>query len=224
MPANNTRKWIAERADLVAAVRLPNTAFKENAGTEVVTDIIVLRKRGKDEASNGVEWVETGLETLANTKTGEESQHNVNNFFINNPKHILGEATASGSMYKANEYTVESLNYPLGKLLSNWVEQHIPENIYQPISRTDLMSSANYSVPDGVKIGSFFVDEKGDVLQRGDDELGSKTAQSWLSPNNKAMERMKGMIALRDTLRDQMRLEKSLDADTQQIEANRKIK
>jgi adenine-specific DNA methylase len=49
MPNNNTRKWIAERADLVAAVRLPNTAFKENAGTEVVTDIIVLRKRGKDE-------------------------------------------------------------------------------------------------------------------------------------------------------------------------------
>jgi hypothetical protein len=72
----------------------------------------------------------------------------------------LGEATASGSMYKANEYTVESLNYPLGPLLSNWVEQYIPENIYQPISRTDLMSSANYSVPDGVKIGSFFVDER----------------------------------------------------------------
>lgn len=220
--SNNTRKWIAERADLVAAVRLPNTAFKENAGTEVVTDIIVLRKRGKDEKSSGIEWVETGLETLANTKTGEETQHHVNNYFINNPKHILGEATATGSMYKANEYTVESLNYPLAKLLSNWVTEYIPENIYQPISRTDVMSSANYSVPDGVKVGSFFIDDKGEVLQRGEDELGSKTAQSWLSPNNKALERIKGMIALRDALRDQMRMEKSLDADSQQIEANRK--
>ncbi|ENX57663.1 MULTISPECIES: PLxRFG domain-containing protein [Acinetobacter] len=219
---NNNRKWIAERADLLAAVRLPNTAFKENAGTEVVTDIIVLRKRGKDEKSSNVEWVETGLETLVNTKTGEESQHHVNNYFINNPKHILGESTATGSMYKANEYTVESLNYPLGKLLSNWVSEYIPENIYQPISRTDVMSSANYSVPDGVKVGSFFINDKGDVLQRGEDELGSKTAQLWLSPNNKALERMKGMIALRDALRDQMRMEKSLDADSQQIEANRK--
>lgn len=219
---NNTRKWIAERADLVAAVRLPNTAFKENAGTEVVTDIIVLRKRSKDEAANNTQWVETGLQDLTNNKTGETASINVNQYFIDNPQHILGEPTANGSMYRANEYTVESINYPLDALLRNWVGTNIPENIYQPISRTDVMSSANYSVPDGVKVGSFFVNDKGDVLQRGDDELGEKTAQSWISPNNKAMERMKGMIALRDTLRDQMRLEKSLDADTKQIEANRK--
>jgi N12 class adenine-specific DNA methylase len=219
---NNTRKWIADRADLVAAVRLPNTAFKENAGTEVVTDIIVLRKRGKDEAANNTQWIETGLQDLTNNKTGETSSINVNQYFIDNPQHILGEPTANGSMYRANEYTVESINYPLDALLRNWVSTNIPENIYQPISRTDVMTSANYSVPDGVKVGSFFMNDQGDVLQRGEDELGSKTAQSWLSPNNKAMERMKGMIALRDTLRDQMRLEKSLDADTKQIEANRK--
>lgn len=219
---NNTRKWIAERADLVAAVRLPNTAFKENAGTEVVTDIIVLRKRGKDEAANNTQWVETGLQDLTNHKTGETASINVNQYFIDNPKHILGEPTANGSMYRANEYTVESINYPLDALLRNWVGTNIPENIYQPVSRTDVMTSANYSVPDGVKVGSFFMNDQGDVLQRGEDELGSKTAQSWLSPNNKAMERMKGMIVLRDTLRDQMRLEKSLDADTKQIEANRK--
>lgn len=219
---NNTRKWIAERADLVAAVRLPNTAFKENAGTEVVTDIIVLRKRGKDEAKNNTQWVETGLQDLTNNKTGETARINVNQYFIDNPQHILGEPTAGGSMYRANEYTVESINYPLDTLLRNWVSSNIPENIYQPISRTDVMTSANYSVPDSVKVGSFFINNQGDVLQRGEDELGSKTAQSWLSPNNKAMERMKGMIALRDTLRDQMRLEKSLDADTKQIESNRK--
>ncbi|UUN95073.1 PLxRFG domain-containing protein [Acinetobacter bereziniae] len=219
---NNTRKWIAERADLVAAVRLPNTAFKENAGTEVVTDIIVLRKRGKDEAANNTQWVETGLQDLTNHKTGETASINVNQYFIDNPKHILGEPTANGSMYRANEYTVESINYPLDALLRNWVGTNIPENIYQPVSRTDVMTSANYSVPDGVKVGSFFMNDQGDVLQRGEDELGSKTAQSWLSPNSKAMERMKGMIVLRDTLRDQMRLEKSLDADTKQIEANRK--
>ena len=63
-----TRKWIAERADLVGAARLPRTAFKENAGTDVVTDILVFRKRANSEGANDTSWVRTGTQNLTDTK------------------------------------------------------------------------------------------------------------------------------------------------------------
>ncbi|MBL8429218.1 MAG: DEAD/DEAH box helicase family protein [Dechloromonas sp.] len=76
-------------------------------------------------------------------------------------------------------------------------------------------------LPDGVKPGSYFVAPNGEVMRRGEDVLGEKTSDVWEAPNAKAPERMKGMIELRDLLRTQMRLERSLDATEEQIEANR---
>lgn len=224
MDANSetTRKWISERANLVSAVRLPRTAFKENAGTDVVTDILVFQKKSDVEYRNGIgndSWVKTGTQKLTDPKTGNEVEHRVSSYFLTNPNNVLGTPSAAGSMYRAAEYTVEPSG-DLNSQLSDWAS-NLPANMYQPIERTHEPEGADVSVPDGVKVGSFFVGDNGAISVRGPDAMGNRTATEWTAPNAKAAERMKGMIGLRDSLREQMRLEKSADATTEQIEANR---
>ena len=224
MDANSetTRKWISERANLVSAVRLPRTAFKENAGTDVVTDILVFQKKSDVEYRNGIgndSWVKTGTQRLTDPKTGNEVEHRVSSYFLTNPNNVLGTPSAASSMYRAAEYTVEPSG-DLNSQLSDWAS-NLPANIYQPIERTHEPEGADVSVPDGVKVGSFFVGDNGSISVRGPDAMGNRTATEWTAPNAKAAERMKGMIGLRDSLREQMRLEKSPDTTTEQIEANR---
>lgn len=216
---NKTRKWIAERADLVGAVRLPSNAFKENAGTEVITDILVFQKPVDGIVRSDTSWVDVGSQEITNGKTGETVTANVNNHFINNPQDVLGDVSADGGMYGGNNYTVKA-NSDVGVSLISWTKG-LPQNLYKPIERTHEPEGADVSVPDGVKVGSFFVGDNGSISVRGPDAMGNRTATEWTAPNAKATERMKGMIGLRDSLRQQMRLEKSADATTEQIEANR---
>lgn len=216
------RKWIGERASLIGAVRLPNTAFKENAGTEVVTDILVFQKHDKNGIgrSDAGEWQNVVDQKNINPKTGEAITHKVNEFFANRPGDVLGTPTAAGSMYSANEYTIE----PTGDLkqqLAGWVKA-LPSNVFTPIDRTSDNNVTDMAVPDGVKVGSYYIDD-GRIMQRGEDVMGDKTATVWTPPNEKAALRMRGMIALRDTLRQQMRLERSADATTDEIEKNRTL-
>jgi N12 class adenine-specific DNA methylase len=217
------RQWIADRANLVAAVRLPRTAFKENAGTDVVTDIVVLQKKTETERVNGLgdaSWVKVGQQVLADAKTGEATQHNVSSYFLSNPDAVLGTPTAAGSMYRAGEYTVEP-NGELAARLKGWAAS-LPERVFQPVERTHEQEAADVVVPDGVKVGSFYTDDKGRVHMRGPDSLGNRTAVAWAPPNAKAVERMKGMIDLRNALRAQMRLERSPDSTEAQIDVHRR--
>lgn len=216
---NKTRKWIADRADLVGAVRLPSNAFKENAGTEVITDILVFQKPIDGIIRSNTSWVDVGSQTITNSKTGETVAANVNNHFINNPQDVLGDVSADSGMYGGNNYTVKA-NGDVGVSLMSWTKG-LPQKLYKPIERTHEPEGADVSVPDGVKVGSFFVGDNGSISVRGPDAMGNRTATEWTAPNAKAAERMKGMIGLRDSLREQMRLEKSPDTTTEQIEANR---
>jgi N12 class adenine-specific DNA methylase len=224
---DSARQWIGERADLVSAVRLPYTAFKQNAGTEVVTDILLFRKRDAEispeslaEIYHGTDqdWIEVGtLETVDET-TGETVQHRINNYFLTHPENVLGTHAATSTMYRANDYNVE----PSGELaaqLNEWVTR-LPTALYRPVERTTEQEAADVAIPDGVKEGSYFVGDDGAIMIRGRDRLGVRTALPWEAPNVRAIERMKGMIALRDGLRAQMRMELS-DASTGEIEAGR---
>ena len=214
------RKWIGQRADLVSAVRLPNTAFKEHAGTEVVADILIFRKRAQDEQAVDADWLRTGLQTLTDPKTGEDVQHRVNTYFLNNPGHVLGTPAAAGKMYRFGEYTVLPSG-ELGEQLANWAGDAIPASIYTPVERAFEQEAADMAVPDGVKEGSYFVGEDGQIMMRGLDRMGARTATPWEAPNRTAVERMKGMIALRDSLREQMRMELLPNVGDEEIESHR---
>ena len=201
----HVRQWISRRAELVSGVRLPNTAFKENANTEVVTDVLIFRRlddsllTGKQELPD---WLNTTEVKLVNSKTGVVEGIAVNDYFINNPANVLGTQLTESSAFRANEYTVEP-NGELGEQLASWVAT-LPKGLYVPLERpAALMSMDAVAVPDGVKEGSFYLDMD-KVYRRLADSFGEKRAVAWEAPNQKALERMVGMISIRDSLRSQI--------------------
>ena len=96
---STARKHMAERADLLGAIRLPNNAFKANAGTEVVSDIIFLQKRDRP-IDHEPDWVQLG-------KT--EDGFAINQYFVDHPEMVLGELTAESTQYGREELTVAPL-------------------------------------------------------------------------------------------------------------------
>jgi N12 class adenine-specific DNA methylase len=122
-------------------------------------------------------------------------------------------------MHAANEYTVVETG-DIKDQLTGWVKS-LPQHIYQHIDRKADSVSLDTDIPDTIKVGSFYVNATGAVMQRADDVMGNKTANEWTPPNDKAIARMKGMIALRDSLRKQMRLERLPHSTEVEIEGNR---
>ena len=90
------RKYIAQRAELLGAIRLPNNAFKANAGTEVVSDIIFLQKRDRP-IDIEPDWVHLGE---------NEDGFSINQYFIDNPDMVLGTPTSESTQYGRQDYTV----------------------------------------------------------------------------------------------------------------------
>ena len=97
MDAKNSdvRKYLAERSLFLGAIRLPNDAFKANAGTEVVSDIIFLQKRDRPIAIEP-DWVQT---------SENMDGYTVNRYFLDNPHMVLGEETSESSRF-GQDYTV----------------------------------------------------------------------------------------------------------------------
>ena len=93
---STARKHMAERADLLGAIRLPNNAFKANAGTEVVSDIIFLQKRDRP-IDHEPDWVQLG-------KT--EDGFAINQYFVDHPEMVLGQLTTESTQYGREELTV----------------------------------------------------------------------------------------------------------------------
>lgn len=116
------RKYIADRAELVGAIRLPNTAFKQTANTEVVTDILFFRKR-EDKINATIE----NTEWLATGKTEEE--YEINNYYISHPEKVLGTLAKETGLYGAEDITVK----PDGRELSEAINaaiSRLPQNFY----------------------------------------------------------------------------------------------
>ena len=111
------RKYLADRAELIGAVRLPNTAFKQTANTEVVTDILFFRKREEkiNASIENNEWLATG-------KT--EEGYEINNYYIAHPEMVLGTLAKETGLYGAEDMTVkpdgrelsEAINAAIGRL------------------------------------------------------------------------------------------------------------
>ena len=115
---STARKHMAERADLLGAIRLPNNAFKANAGTDVVSDIIFLQKRDRP-IDHEPDWVQLG-------KT--EDGFAINQYFVDHPEMVLGELTMESTQYGKEECTVRPIE---GAVLADQLAeavQHIEGN------------------------------------------------------------------------------------------------
>ena len=177
------RKYLAERADLLGAIRLPNNAFKANAGTEVVSDIIFLQKRDHP-ISIEPEWVYTGK---------NEDGYAINSYFLDHPEMVLGNSTEESTAH-GMDYTVE----PIEALeLSDQLEDAVKyiRGKYQEAELPDLGDgeAIDTSIPadPNVKNYSYTVVD-GDVYYRENSRMVKPDL------NATALERVKGMVELRD--------------------------
>jgi hypothetical protein len=183
------RRYLAERADLIGAIRLPNTAFKANAGTEVTTDILFLQKRTAGAAPRSEAWRE--LSTIG-TPDGAVS---VNEYFARHPEMMLGEMRLEGSQYRDREPTLA------GELSPERLKQAVsslPQGIWAgpgdrarpPPESSDL---ADIDGPD-VKDGAYAVRDGLLAIRRGAAFETAKVpgALAW---------RIRGMLGVRDAVR-----------------------
>lgn len=116
------RKYLADRAELIGAVRLPNTAFKQTANTEVVTDILFFRKREEkiNATIENTEWLATG-------KT--EEGYEINSYYIAHPEMILGTLAKETGLYGAEDITVKPDGRDLSEAINAAISR-LPQGFY----------------------------------------------------------------------------------------------
>ena len=185
------REYISNQADLVAAIRLPGTAFKRNAGTDVVTDILFLRKRLPGEAPSGDAWIDTVTKRLPD-KHGELKPQRVNEYFEAHPENVLGRESSTGTMYAGGQYNVESG----GDLAAQLAEavRRLPDDLIQP-GMVDEGAEAGALSASTVKRGSLRV-ENGKVRRSTD------TGWEDVATNAQDVPRIEAMLAIRDAARE----------------------
>ena len=147
------RKYIAQRAELLGAIRLPNNAFKANAGTEVVSDIIFLQKRDRP-IQIEPDWVHLGK---------NDDGFAINSYFIDNPEMVLGRQTSESTQYGRQDFTVEpyenldlgvQLKYAIQNIKGSYTEAELPdlgdgEAIDTSIPADPNVKNYSYTVVDG---------------------------------------------------------------------------
>lgn len=181
---DRARKYIAKRAELLGAIRLPNNAFKANAGTDVVSDILFLQKREQPSIAEP-EW----------TQLGENADgFSINNYFIRHPEMILGRQSAESTQYGKQDFTVEPLEGADLSAQLHEAVQHIG-GIYQAaelpgLGEEDQIQDTIPADPDVKNYSYTLVD--GEVYYRENSVMVKPNL------NATAKERVKGMIELRD--------------------------
>ena len=209
MDAQNpsVRKYLAQRADLLGAIRLPNTAFKANAGTEVVSDILFLQKR--DRAIDiEPDWVHLGQ---------TEDGYAINSYFLDHPEMVMGRNSAESTAH-GMDYTVEPLeDTSLADQLHEAV-RHI-HGTYQEVELPDLGEGEEIrdTIPADPDVKNFSY-----ALVDGEVYFRENSVMVRPQLNNTARERVKGMIGLKDCVRQLIDLqmdEFSPDSAIQQKQA-----
>ena len=181
------RRYIAQRAELLGAVRLPNDAFKANAGTEVTTDILFLQKKDRP-IDVEPDWVHLGM-----TEDGIP----VNSYFIDHPEMLLGKMARDDSMYGNRQ---ETACLPIkGAVLSEQLAaamQHITGQITE-VELPDMGEGVDTSLPADPNVRNFsYTLVSGEIYYR----ENSRMVRPDLTQT--AQERVKGLVELRDCVRE----------------------
>ena len=187
---STVRKYIAQRAELLGAIRLPNDTFKGNAGTEVVSDILFLQKRDRL-IDIEPDWVQLGT---------NENGITMNSYFVEHPEMILGEMKTVSGRFGEEVTCVPFENADLSELLSESVA-----NIHGEISDyevEDELEEENNSIPADPNVRNFsytIVDDK--IYFR------ENSRMSLVEVSATAENRIKGMVAIRDCVRNLIELQ-----------------
>ncbi len=200
---STARKHMAERADLLGAIRLPNNAFRANAGTDVVSDIIFLQKRDRP-IDHEPDWVQLG-------KT--EDGFAINQYFVDHPEMVLGELTTESTQYGREELTVAPID---GAVLADQLAeavQHI-EGQYTAaeVDTPDIAEeeTTRRTLPADPEVKNFsYTVVDGEVFYR------ENSVMTQVELSDTAKGRVTGMVELRQIVNEliQQQLEDYSDAD-----------
>ncbi|WP_370866632.1 DEAD/DEAH box helicase family protein [Faecalibacterium prausnitzii] len=200
---STARKHMAERADLLGAIRLPNNAFRANAGTDVVSDIIFLQKRDRP-IDHEPDWVQLG-------KT--EDGFAINQYFADHPEMILGVLSTESTQYGREELTVAPLEgISLADQLAEAV-QHIEGQYAEvEVETPDIADAENekHILPADPEVKNFsYTVVDGEVFYR------ENSVMTQVELSDTAKGRVTGMVELRQIVNDliQQQLEDYPDAD-----------
>ena len=187
---STARKHTAERADLLGAIRLPNNAFRANAGTDVVSDIIFLQKRDRP-IDHEPDWVQLG-------KT--EDGFAINQYFVDHPEMVLGELTAESTQYGREELTVAPIEGAnLADQLAEAV-QHIKGQYAEvEVETPDIADAENekHILPADPDVKNFsYTVVDGEVFYR------ENSVMTQVELSDTAKGRVTGMVELRQIVND----------------------
>ncbi len=197
------RKYIAQRAELLGAIRLPNNAFKANAGTGVVSDIIFLQRRDRPTEIEP-DWVHLGQ---------NEDGFAINSYFIEHPEMILGKPTSESTQYARQDFTVAPIE---GLELADQLHEAVQSihGTYRAAELPNLVEdeALTDSIPTDPNVRNYsYTVVDGEVYYR-QNSLMSKPALSIT-----AAERVKGMVKLRDCLHSLIDLQMDAMTSDEQI-------
>lgn len=206
------RDYLHDKVNFIGAIRLPNTAFKENANTEVTTDIIFLRRLATGERPSGPDWL--NLEEHINA---EGSRFQINEYFVNHPEMMLGTMAHEGTMYRANEPALIPDERNLADALREAVA-HLPSNVIRLINEpNDGYSSPKEEIlaPEYAKENAFIVHDGAIAVRTG----------ATLTPVKKLPletgRRIRGLIKVREAVRDALRSQLQANNEEAVLEARR---
>ena len=178
------RKYIAQRADLLGAIRLPNNTFKGNAGTEVVSDILILQKRDRL-IDLEPEWVHLNT---------DENGVKMNAYFVDHPEMVLGEWKTVSGRFGEEDTVVPYENADLAELLDEAIS-----NIHAEITDYEVdeeLTEEDNSIPANPEVRNFSYTVVDDKIYYRENSRMTPVECSATAEN-----RIKGMIAIRDSVR-----------------------
>lgn len=218
---SSAREHISQYADFLGAVRLPETAFRQNALTDVTTDIVFFQKNS-GEKLHSRDWVNTAAIEVDDLKNGGRRPATVNSYFAENPRQIIGTLTFSGGMFEgALNCLPDPAHADLGQEIAARLDV-LPADCFVPQEENPLNTEVRVRNADFIR-SPYFQSLKADALcvEPQSRKIVFKTAAAFgesdydIFPvkNETARLRLVSMIQIRDTLRELLNEEKTADAD-----------
>ncbi|MBM7070865.1 DEAD/DEAH box helicase family protein [Shewanella sp. 202IG2-18] len=201
---NANHSELSKTMDFVGAIRLPNTAFKSNAGTEVTTDVVIFRKLKEGEKATNTVWNDT---------QGQVNGVRINKWFEQNPQYVLGEVSNQGTMYasraEGGELTVNPTaeHADIGKSLSNAIAK-LADNVDLTVSNEtlDKVGGEVTLTESDLSIGGMVLNGDDNVVLREDDDIEGNAVLTKVTPDTVWTENGKHLEAIKTFDKDKQRI------------------
>jgi N12 class adenine-specific DNA methylase/phospholipid N-methyltransferase len=209
---SSLREYLAEKVDFVGAIRLPNTAFKRNANTEVTTDIVFLRKLPDGEKAIGPAWL-----NLSEHINAEGDAFEVNEYFAANPHMMLGHMANAGTMYRSNEPALVADDRDLSAALAEAVAA-LPQGIYRTAERDiSELNRETIIATDDVKENAFALHDGVITIRTG------STLTPVANLPDETARRIRGLIRVRGAVREVLLTQLADRTEDEIVEARRQL-